>query len=136
MLIKLVDDIDLNEAYHYLRHPGAGAVNLFIGTVRDQGQGKAVTRLSFEAYEEMALREMQKIGAGALEKWPLKKLLIVHTKGEKQVGEPVVVVGVSAPHRDVSFEACRHLIDTLKQRVPIWKKEFYTDQSSWINAHP
>lgn len=136
MKVELVDHIDLNEVYQYLQSPEAGAINLFIGTVRNHGQGKAVTKLLYEAYDAMACDQMRQLAAQANEKWPLLKVLIIHAIGEKMVGEPVVVIGVAAAHRHVSFEACRYLIDTLKQGVPIWKKEFYEDSSSWVNAHP
>lgn len=136
MKIEIVDHIDVNEAYAYLGSPEAGAVNLFIGTVRNHARDKGVVKLSFEAYEQMALKEMKKIGEQARQKWPLKKLVILHVTGDRPVGEPVVLTGVSAAHRQVSFEACRFLIDELKERVPIWKKEFYEDNSIWVNAHP
>jgi len=136
MLIRIVEHIDLNEAYAWLQSPDAGAVNLFIGTVRNHTKGKAVTRLDFEAYEAMALQQMQHVANAAKAKWPLVKLVIIHATGAKQPGEPVVITGVSSAHRDASFEACRFLIDELKRTVPIWKKEFYEDNSMWVNAHP
>ncbi|MBE7175818.1 MAG: molybdenum cofactor biosynthesis protein MoaE [Mucilaginibacter polytrichastri] len=136
MLIKLVEHIDLNEAHRFLQHPEAGAVNIFVGTVRNHAQQKAVQKLAFEAYPEMAIREMEKIVNAAAARWPLKEVLIIHALGEKAIGEPVVVTGASAAHREAAFEACRFLIDELKKTVPIWKKEFYDDKSVWINAHP
>jgi len=136
MLIKLVDQIDLNEAYAYLNSPDAGAVNLFIGTVRNQTKGKEVLRLDFEAYDAMALKQMEHVANQALQKWPLAKLAVIHAVGVKEPGTPVVVVGVSSAHRDASFEACRFLIDELKKSVPIWKKEYFEDNSVWVNAHP
>lgn len=134
--IKIVDQIDLNEAYSHLRLPQAGAINLFIGTVRNHAHHKGVMKLAFEAYEPMAIKEMEKLAALAEEKWPIAKLLMVHAIGEKAIGEPVVVIGVAAPHRQAAFEASRFLIDELKNTVPIWKKEFYEDGSIWVNAHP
>lgn len=136
MLIKIVEHIDLNEAYAYLQSPEAGAVNLFVGTVRNHSKGKDVIRLDFEAYDAMAIRQMEHIAYEAVNKWPLVKLAIIHAVGAKDPGTPVVVVGVSSAHRDASFEACRFLIDELKKTVPIWKKEFYEDNSVWVNAHP
>jgi molybdopterin synthase catalytic subunit len=136
VLIKLVEHIDLNEAYAYLQAPEAGAVNLFVGTVRNHSKGKAVVRLDFEAYDAMALRQMEHLANEAMNKWPLVKLAIIHAVGAKEPGIPVVVIGVSSAHRDASFEACRFLIDELKKTVPIWKKEFYKDNSVWVNAHP
>ena len=136
MLIEIVDRIDLNRAYAYLQDPAAGGMNLFVGTVRNHAGGKEVQKLVFEAYEPMALSEMKKIGGRAAAKWPLSKIVMLHVVGERQVGEAVVVVGASSAHRAAAFEACRFLIDELKATVPIWKKEFYSDSSIWVAAHP
>jgi len=136
MKIELADHIDLNNVHAYLQHPEAGAINLFIGTVRNHAQQKTVKKLAFEAYPEMAVKHMEKIALQAERNWPLKNVLVIHALGEKQIGEPVVVIGVSSAHRDASFEACRFIIDELKKTVPIWKKEFYNDDSIWVNAHP
>ena len=136
MLIKIVDQIDLEEAYRYLQSPESGAVNMFVGTVRNHSKGKAVTKLAFEAYETMAIKEMEKIAAAAQQQWELDKVLIIHATGEKEPGEPVVITGASSAHRKASFEACEFLIDELKKTVPIWKHEWYEDGSCWINAHP
>ena len=135
-IIKIVDRIDLNEAYSILNRPEAGAINIFIGTVRNHAHDKGVRKLAFEAYEPMAIKEMEKLAALAENKWPVSGLLMVHAVGDKQIGEPVVVIGISAAHRQAAFEASRFLIDELKNTVPIWKKEFYEDGSVWVNAHP
>jgi len=134
--IEIVDTIDINQAYTLLQSPAAGALNLFVGTVRNHAQGKAVMKLVFEAYEPMALNEMRKIAVQAHQKWPLDKLVMLHAIGEKQIGEAVVIVGVASAHRQASFEACQFLINELKKTVPIWKKEYYKDNSMWVNAHP
>jgi molybdopterin synthase catalytic subunit len=136
MLVKIVDDIDIVEVYEYLQSPETGAINLFIGTVRNHTKGKQVVKLVFEAYEKMALKEMNRLAVVAKEKWRIDKLLIVHITGEKKPGQAVVAIGVTSSHRDASFEACRFLIDELKKTVPIWKKEFFVDNSVWVNAHP
>lgn len=136
MWIDIVDTIDVNQAYDYLQSPDTGAVNLFIGTVRNHTKGKEVVKLIFEAYDTMALKEMNKLALIAMNKWPIAKLLILHITGEKKPGEAVVAIGVTSSHRDASFEACRFLIDELKKTVPIWKKEFFNDNSVWVNAHP
>jgi len=109
---------------------------VFIGTVRNITKGKTVLRLEFEAYEKMAITEMEKIAAQSLAKWPLQKLLIHHRTGALAVGEVPVIIAVSAAHRDAAFEACRYVIDTLKQTVPIWKKEIFEDGEVWVAAHP
>jgi molybdopterin synthase catalytic subunit len=136
MDIALVEHIDLAKAFEYLQADETGAVNFFIGTVRNQTKGKEVVKLVFEAYEAMAIVQMKKIAEAAHNDWPLQKVIIQHVTGEKKPGEPVVLIGVTSAHRDASFEACRFIIDELKKSVPIWKKEYYLDNSIWVNAHP
>lgn len=116
--------------------PGSGGIDVFIGTVRNATKGKAVVRLEFEAYEAMAITEMEKIAKQAIEKWAVQKLLIHHRTGILAVGEVPVIIAVSAAHRAAAFEACRYVIDTLKQTVPIWKKEIFEDGGVWVAAHP
>jgi molybdopterin synthase catalytic subunit len=136
MLIRIVDNIDLAEAYQYLQSPASGAIDLFVGTVRNHSHGKEVVKLVFEAYETMALKEMHKIAVAAQEKWILDKVVMIHAVGEKLPGEAVVITGASSVHRKAAFEACQFLIDELKKTVPIWKHEFFKDNSVWVNAHP
>jgi molybdopterin synthase catalytic subunit len=114
----------------------SGGIDVFIGTVRSETKGKRVLRLEFEAYEKMAKAEMQKIAEQAFEKWPLHKMVIHHRTGVLAIGEIPVVIAVSAAHRDAAFDACRYAIDTLKQTVPIWKKEVFEDGEVWVAAHP
>jgi molybdopterin synthase catalytic subunit len=136
-MIKLVTNIDINEAYSALHHSEAGGISLFIGTVRNHAAGKTgVTQLDFEGYEPMALKEMEALAENAKTKWPIKKLVRIHALGSKKVGEPVVVIGTSTAHRKDAFESCEFLIDELKKSVPIWKKEHFDDQTVWVNAHP
>ncbi|MCP4456778.1 MAG: molybdenum cofactor biosynthesis protein MoaE [Cytophagales bacterium] len=135
-MVKIVDTIDLNKLYKDLVHPAAGGLCLFVGTVRDNTESKEVTDLFFETYDEMAILEMEKIRQEAIEKWKLEKVIMVHAIGKKSVGEPVVVVGVSSAHRKEAFPACQFLIDELKKTVPIWKKEYFTDNSHWVSPTP
>ncbi len=121
---------------HRVSGPASGGIDVFIGTVRDATKGKEVLRLEFETYEKMALREMQKIAAAAFERWPVQALVIHHRTGVLQIGEVAVVIAVSAAHRDAAFDACRFTINTLKQTVPIWKKELFADGEVWVAAHP
>jgi len=114
----------------------AGAVNVFIGTVRNQTAGKAVTKLEYEAYEPMAIAEIQKVVDATKAKWNLTGWAVSHRTGTLVPGEVAVVVAVSTPHRKDSFEACQFIIDTLKKTVPIWKKEFFQDGDQWVSAHP
>jgi molybdopterin synthase catalytic subunit len=114
----------------------AGAINAFVGTVRDNAKGKEVLRLEYEAYEPMAIAEIKKIVDAASAKWPLQGYAISHRVGVLKPGEVAVVVAVSTPHRADSFAACEYIIDTLKATVPIWKKEVLEDGEEWISAHP
>ncbi len=114
----------------------AGGIVSFIGTVRNQTNGRKVKQLIFETYDAMALKEMNKIAQNCLDRWPVVHLLIAHRKGMLAIGEiPVVIIAV-APHRIAAFEACQYAIDELKRTVPIWKKEVYEDGEIWVSAHP
>ncbi|MFB9844590.1 molybdenum cofactor biosynthesis protein MoaE [Mucilaginibacter ginsenosidivorans] len=128
--------LNIQSCIDWVMSPQSGGIDVFIGTVRDATKGKKVVRLDFEAYEPMALKEMEKIAAQAFEKWPVQKLLIHHRVGTLDVGEIPVIIAVSCAHRDAAFEACRFVIDTLKQTVPIWKKEAFEDGEVWVAAHP
>ena len=134
--VKIVDEIDTALAYKKLSHPGSGGVCVFIGSVRNVTKNDKVEALDFETYEKMAIKEMQGIAEDAALKWPLNTVIMHHAQGRKKIEEPVVMVGASSAHRDACFEACRYLIDTLKERVPIWKKEFFANKSVWVSAHP
>ncbi|WP_162052523.1 molybdenum cofactor biosynthesis protein MoaE [Pontibacter pamirensis] len=128
--------LDISSCIDWVMSPDCGGIDVFIGTVRNATKGKEVTRLEFEAYRQMALNEMQKIAEQALEKWPVQKLLIHHRTGVLQVGEVPVIIAVAAAHRAAAFDACRYTIDTLKETVPIWKREVFEDGEVWVAAHP
>jgi molybdopterin synthase catalytic subunit len=113
----------------------AGAVCTFLGTVREITGDRRTAALKYEAYPEMALKKMAELEAEARRRWPVIELALVHRVGDLDLGEVSVVVAVSCPHRQASFEACHWLIDTLKQVVPIWKKEVWADgNEEW--SHP
>lgn len=135
-MIKVVENIDTEEVIASVHSESSGAVDVFIGKVRNQTKGKPVVKLVFEAYEAMAISEMTKIANLALEKFDIEKISIVHAKGDKKIGELAVVIAVASAHRKASFEACEFAIDTLKETVPIWKKEFFEDGEVWVAAHP
>ena len=116
--------------------PDAGGAVVFIGTVRNKTQAKTVIRLEFEAYAPMAIRQMQKIAEQAIDTFKVLKIAIHHRVGVLDIGEIAVVIAVSSPHRGAAFEACAYCIDTLKQTVPIWKKEIFEDGEVWVAAHP
>ncbi|MFN8886111.1 MAG: molybdenum cofactor biosynthesis protein MoaE [Cyclobacteriaceae bacterium] len=136
-MITLTDQpLDINQITQLAHSPDAGAVNVFVGTVRANTQAKKVMRLEYEAYEPMAVSEIQKIMDVAKLKWPVKKIAVSHRVGILTVGEVAVVVAVATPHRKESFEACQFIIDSLKQTVPIWKKEIFEGGEEWVSAHP
>ncbi len=111
---------------------GAGAIVTFDGVVRDQTKGRRVVKLQYEAYVPMALKEMRRLADEVHERWPeVLRIGIIHRFGELKVSESSVVITVTSPHRAVAFEACRFAIDQLKQTVPIWKKEVFTDGEEW-----
>ena len=113
----------------------AGAVCTFLGTVREMTGDRRTASLDYEAYPEMAQRKMAELEAEARRRWPIIEAALVHRVGHLDLGEISVVVAVSCPHRQQAFEACRWLIDTLKEVVPIWKKEVWADGSEeWV--HP
>jgi molybdopterin synthase catalytic subunit len=134
-LIRLQDEpIRPAELLAAVRRSGDGAVALFTGTVRDHSHGRAVVRLHYDAYREMARREMAALRSRALETFDVSDIAIVHRLGPLEIGEISVAVAVSAPHRAPAFEACRFVIDTLKRTVPIWKKEIFEDGESWVEG--
>src|SRR5512135_323286 len=114
--------------------PHTGATVTFIGTTRDHNDGRRVTQLAYEAYPEMAVAEMRKIGETAQQRWPIARVAIVHRIGVVPIGEASVVIAVSAGHRVAAFEACHFAIDRLKEVVPIWKKEHFEGGEIWIGS--
>jgi molybdopterin synthase catalytic subunit len=119
--------------------PADGALCLFVGVVRSENEGRTVVRLEYEAYEEMALPLMEEIAAETHRRFPVTLVRLVHRLGVLEIGETSVAVAVASPHRAETFAACRFAIDTLKAKVPIWKKEYYADGSAWLDgsaSHP
>ena len=135
-IIEIVDAIDTARVYDELSDAKSGGICVFVGTVRDFTGKETVVSLEFEAYRTMALNEMGKIIDQAAAQWSLNKVVMRHAVGVKKVQEPVVIIGVSTAHREACFEACRYMIDTLKETVPIWKKEMFKDKTVWVSAHP
>lgn len=127
--------IDIQECIDAAQSERAGAIDVFIGTVRNHNKSKDVVRLEFETYDLMAIKKMEELANQARERWDIEKIVMVHRKGVLQIGDVAVVIAVSTPHRVASFEACQWLIDTLKEVVPIWKKEIYGDGEEWLEAH-
>ena len=126
--------IDIDRVLGAVDDETAGGVVVFIGRVRNHANGKQVQRLEYEGYEAMIVRELEKIRETASARWPVKRMAIVHRLGSLEIGEASVVIAVSCAHRAQAFEACRFAIDTLKKRVPIWKKEFGPDGATWVEG--
>lgn len=127
--------LSVGEIYTLADDASNGAVVMMSGTVRNQTDGQAVVSLEYQAYEPMALRVFQQIATEIRRQWPdVNRVVIHHRVGHLQVGEISVLVAVGCPHRDSAFAACQYAIDTLKQNVPIWKKEHWADgSSSWVS---
>ncbi len=126
--------LDLARAVAAVSHPGAGGVATFLGVVRDSNDGHHVLRLEYQAYESMAAKEMERIAGEITAEIPGVRLSAVHRVGLLEVGDLAVVCAASAPHRHEAFVACRLLIDRIKERVPVWKREHYEDGTKWIRA--
>ena len=135
--IKLTSDkLDRQECFDFVQDDACGGIVSFVGTVRNKTQGKEVLKLGFSSYAPMAVKELQKIAEQALKKFDIIKIAIHHAEGMLQVSEIPVIIAVSSAHRKAAFEACEYAIDTLKETVPIWKKEYFNDGEVWVNAHP
>jgi molybdopterin synthase catalytic subunit len=135
-MIQISDQaIDIQACIAAAQSEKAGAIDVFIGTVRNHNKSKEVVRLEFETYDLMAIKKMEELANQAKERWEIEKIVMIHRKGILQIGDVAVVIAVSTPHRVASFEACQWLIDTLKEVVPIWKKEIYGDGEEWLEAH-
>ena len=135
--IKLLDTpLDEQSCLDFAKSEDAGGLVLFVGTVRNQTKGKKVFRLDFEAYTSMAIKEMTKIAVDATNRFNLSKAVIHHRVGRLNIGEIPVLIAASSAHRGTAFQACEFMIDTLKETVPIWKKEYFEDGEVWISATP
>jgi len=126
------EPLSLDAVVAEVARPGAGAIATFTGTVRDRSRDRAVIRLEYEAYEGMAEAAMSELAAELHGRYELSEIAIHHRTGPVGIGEPSVMIAVSAPHRADALAACKDAIDTLKQMVPIWKKELYEGGEEWI----
>jgi molybdopterin synthase catalytic subunit len=127
--------IDTEGARRELQDLGSGGYVSFEGWVRDQNEGQEVTRLEYEAFQELAVKEGDRIVAEALRRFPVRHALCIHRVGILSLGDMAVWVGVSSTHRGEAFDACRFIIDEVKHRLPIWKKEHYrSGNSGWVNC--
>jgi MoaE-MoaD fusion protein len=128
--------IDVQVLLNKLKQPDDGAAVVFEGVVRNHTRGRRTLYLDYEAYPEMALRQMELLAQQALSRFSIRDVALAHRLGRLQVGETSVAIVVASAHRTAAFEACRWLIDTLKSTVPIWKKEYFEDGAVWADGEP
>ena len=126
--------IDVNAVLKRVSHPQAGGVVIFLGTVRDNSRSRHVKFLEYEAYKPMAIKEMNRVAEEARRRWLVLGIALVHRLGHLEVGDISVAIAVSSEHRKEAFEAGRYAIDSLKQTVPIWKKEVWDAGEAWIGS--
>lgn len=137
MLVEIVENtIDAEEIVSRMKDGSDGAVCVFDGIVRDNTRGRPTLYLDYEAYREMALEQMRRLAAEAVEKFGVRDVAVVHRLGRLAVGETSVLIVVASAHRAAAFDACRWLIDTLKKTVPIWKRETFADGAVWADGEP
>ena len=127
------EPLTLEPLIAHVERPEAGAVVTFAGNVRDHSRGRRVEYLEYDAYVPMAERKLREIAEAAEHRWECR-VAVRHRTGRLEIGEPSVLIAVSSAHRDVAFDACRHVIDTLKVVVPIWKKEVWEGGEVWIEG--
>lgn len=127
--------VDVGRAFAFLQDPEAGGVNLFVGTTRRWTAGRETTALAYEAYAPMVLKEMERLVQAAEAQWPVLKVCLWHRLGTVPAPEASILIGVATAHRAAAFTACRYLIDTAKQQLPIWKKEIFADgETLWVQG--
>jgi len=137
MLVEVVaDPLDPQRLVEHVRKDEAGAVALFYGVVRNENMGRKVLYLEYDAYPEMATKQMRRIAEEALERWPITDIAIQHRTGRLEIGQTSLLIAVSSPHRKEAFEACHALVDRFKEVVPIWKKEVWEGGEEWIEGDP
>lgn len=134
LLVDVSSDAIVPErAIGFVAHPGAGGICSFLGTVRDHSDAGEVTGLTYEAWQDLAVKRLEGLGQELFDTWPVRRVALLHRFGDLGIGDVSVAIAVSAPHRTAAFEACRHAIEKLKQDVPIWKKEhLVSGESSWV----
>jgi molybdopterin synthase catalytic subunit len=125
-------ELSVDEAISHVRRAGAGGIDVFVGVVRDESEGRTVTRLDYSAYESMAKKEMERIAQEIEHEIEGARVCAIHRVGTLLVGDAAIVCAASAPHRGEAFKACRELIDRIKARVPIWKREWGPHGAAWV----
>jgi len=128
------EDIDIASYLDMVRTPDSGGIVTFLGKVRDNAKGRRVAKMSIEVYEAMALSQLEAIRSEAFEKFGVNEVVVVHRYGDLDVMDNIVFIAVSSGHRREAFKACMYVIDELKQRVPIWKKEITPEGYFWVEG--
>jgi molybdopterin synthase catalytic subunit len=128
------NDFSVDEELRRLKTPSVGGIVTFVGVVRAESEGQRVDSMEIEVYPEMAEKQLQIIRGEAIKKFGVEEILIVHRYGNLMVGDNIVLIAVSAGHRDSAFDACRYVIDELKKRVPIWKRERTPTGACWVEV--
>lgn len=135
MLIRVTGEVlRTDDAVAAVASPGAGAVNVFLGVVRDNNLGRTVRYLEYDAYPAMAEKVMREIAQEAVERFELEDCAVLHRTGRLEIGETSLLIAVSSGHRAASFEGGHWLVDEIKKRVPVWKKEVWEDGEAWIEG--
>ncbi len=134
-LIRITNNrLSLQEIMLELEDNSAGALSIFIGNVRNRGKSGNVSEIYYESYSKMAEQKMREIENEAQTKWEIKKSVIFHRIGNIKVGEASIIIGISSEHRNEAFEACKYVINSVKTRVPIWKKEISNESQKWAEG--
>ena len=128
------EDFSIDEVVASIRSGGMGAVVTFLGVVRDNAHGRDVDRIEIQVYEEMAVKQLQAIREEAIARFSVEEVAIVHRYGSLGVSENIMMIAVGAGHRPEAFEACRFILETIKEKVPLWKKEFTPEGDYWIEG--
>ena len=125
------EDFSVDDVLRNMKERANGAIVSFIGIVRGENEGRVVDRIEVQAYKEMALRQLEDIRKEALQKFGVNHITIIHRVGVLEISDNIVLIAVGGAHRDESFQACRFVLEQLKAKAPLWKKEFTTDGSYW-----
>ncbi|MBC8224530.1 molybdenum cofactor biosynthesis protein MoaE [Candidatus Bathyarchaeota archaeon] len=128
------EDFSVDEVVASIRSGGMGAIVTFLGTVRNSSQGRDVDRIEIQVYEEMAVKQLQAIREDAITNFGVEDVAIVHRYGSLGVSDNIMMIAVGASHRPEAFEACRYVLETIKEKVPLWKKEFTPEGDYWIEG--
>lgn len=134
-MIKITrEDFSVDDVLHRLRTGNVGALVTFVGSVRDEAEGKSVDRIEIQVYEKMALRQLEAIRSEAMERFGVEEVDIIHRFGSLNVSENIMIIAVGATHRAEAFNACRYVLENIKRRVPIWKKEVTPEGDFWVEG--